>query len=181
MGKEKVEEWMTPGQIAEAMQYLLRLPKEMYQERRSILRKATDPRWKPSGELAHPFLTPLHKGLRLKTEGLECLKPIDIGNLDFLTGEVLQRDMAGTWRTSTGCFSQHHAEHLFLRKEELPRFDNGTEIVFPGTVYVSVNGPPIEFYATLACCDTFLKIGVIACRVAFQSNCRFPYQLHACR
>lgn len=179
MGLQKEE--MSVRQMHELLGWAKRLSRDEYQKRRSVLQKVTDPQAKLSAELVHPFLTPLHKGLRLKTEGPECLKLIDIGNLDFLTGDVLQRDMAGTWRTSTGCFSQHHAEHLFLRKEELPRFDNGAQIVFPGTVYVSVNGSPIEFYATLACCDTFLKIGVIACRVAFQSNCRFPYQLHTCR
>lgn len=178
MEKERI----TFLQGLEVASWLARLSCDEYQARRAALRKVTDPRAVLDGAWwLHPFLTPLRKGLRLKTQGPECPDVINVNDLDFITGDVLRLDKAGAWETSTSRFSEHHAEHLLGRWEELPRFDNGTEVVFPGTVYISTEGPEVEFHPCLCFNMGAPTMGMIARYMTLQSNCRFPYHLHSKR
>ncbi len=176
-----MKEEITSGQIMEMTKWLTRLSNHEYQKRRTMLRKITDPRAVLPFSLSHPFLTPLRKGFRLQSEGPKCTESIIIRYLDFLTGDVLRLDAAGTGETSTRRFSQHHAEHLLERWKELPRFDDGTKVVFPGTVYIPVKGPEIGFYPCLVWYDGMPKMRITARAVAFASNCWFPYQMHSKR
>ncbi len=177
MGKEKI----TFEQGLEVASWLARLSRDEYQKRRSVLRKVTDPRWKPSGEIAHPFLTPLNKGLRLEKEGPSCDEPINIRDLDFIAGDVVGHDYKESGSSMYICFSQHHVEHLVTRADELPHFRDGTEIVFPGTVYITMDVNRIEFFACITYYAVGLHLDLIARSEAFKPTCRYPYQLHTRR
>lgn len=176
MKKERI----TFAQGLEIASWLARLSSDEYQQRRSVLRKITDPRAKLSAELMYPFLTPQHKGLQLKEEGPSCDDPIAIGNLDFIAGDVVGRGDPSDFG-SYERFSQHHAEQMMEQKGELPAFPEGTEIVFPGTVYVTRDSNEVRFFACITYYATGLRLGLIARAVAFRSSCRFLYQLHTIR
>lgn len=177
MGKEGI----TFGQGLEVASWLARLSRDEYQKRRAVLRKVTDPRAKLTGELAHPFLTPLYEGWRLEEEGPSCDDPIVIGDLDFVAGDVVDRDRAVSGSAAYTRFSQHHAEHLIGRANELPFFPENTEIVFPGTVYAKIDSRRIESFACIRGSSIGFHISLIELTQAFRPSCRFPYLLHTRR
>ncbi len=176
------KEGITFRQGLEVASWLARLSCEEYQRRRSILKKVTDPRARFSAELMHPFITPLQKGLRLEEEGPLCDDPIAIGDLEFIAGDIVGKDFNALDPNSAYTrFSQHHAEQLIARVDELPNFPDGTEIVFPGTTYITPDVNAIKFFPSIICDRIGLVMGLVARSVAFRSSCRFPYQLHTRR
>jgi hypothetical protein len=102
--------------------------------------------------------------------------------LDFIAGDVVDRERSKLGSSVFTRFSQHHAEHLITRADELPRFNIHTEIVFPGTVYVTADANRTEFFPCIVVClDGGLSMGLVPRLTAFRPTCRYPYSLHTMR
>ena len=127
-----------------------------------------------------------YDGFRLKKEGPSCDEQISIEDLDFIAGDVVRRSLAvGETLDSYKAFSEHHANQLIKRADELPRFFDNTGIVFPGTVYVPVEEvEEIEkmiFVPCITYCETGLLMGLIVLSETLNERFRFPYLLHTRR
>lgn len=146
MGKKM----MSAGQLAELTGWVRRLTSEEYQRRRGLLRRATDPKREIGPALLYPFKNerPLEWGWNIEREGAFCEAPVDISKIELVPfhkdgeewisgGEMMRR--ASDEKAFPGCqnWSQHHAEDILSRADELPADwarNDGPILLFPDTV-----------------------------------------------
>ena len=148
---------VTSGQVAEMTTWLRRLTPQEYQQRRGLLRRATDPECELGPKLLWPFKDkrPLQWNWKgVEREGALCEGCINVTRLELVPfhnagencvpgAEMLSR--AADAKAFPGCqgWGQHAAEQLLERAAELPQEwarDGGPMILFPDTILLGGGG-----------------------------------------
>jgi hypothetical protein len=164
------EEGLTAGQVDELIGFARRLSKREYQERRNLLRRATDPDQDLGSKLLWSFKDerPLDWGWIVEREGALCESCVDISRLELIPfhkydenwvgGEEMLR-RANDTEAFPGCqgWSQHYAEDILERANELPEDFRKFVIVFADSVFLDEDGdrrvPYLVWYGSRWCLD----------------------------